>query len=110
MNHGVNIKLRKDNGHLWIAEPSGKKIGVKDLRAGKYYLRSDNSALRFNSYRRIIEITNNETVWWEDGIITYHCSPPHFLSKCGYEATDEEVSFINRELEKFRQTSEAERR
>lgn len=85
INSGIKLSDRN-----FIAEPSGRKIGPKDLVEGGYYLYE-----KMYKYRLITEIKGDD-VYYHDKIGTGLCSKQHFVTKCPNEATPEEIAFIDR--------------
>ena len=99
---GIKLKTTND-GRQYITEPSGKKMTGKDLQIGRYYLQEGG----WYKYRLIHRI-NEVGIFYHDGIAFAYCSPHHFVRKCPYEATPEDVEFIDRDLEAFRATRESQ--
>src|SRR5580693_2996084 len=84
---GINLATN-DGRNQYIAVPSGKKIGLKDLEVGRYYLQ-DGGWYKYRLIHRIDDVG----VFYDDGISFAYCSPQHFVRRCPYEATPEEVEF-----------------
>lgn len=82
-------------GCEFIKEASGEKITASKLKVGQQYTYKDPY-----KYRLIVEIDGDD-VFYEDrcggfDTINGSCSKSHFVRMCPYEATPEEVKFIDK--------------
>ena len=94
-----NIKLTKiANGESRISEPSGKKIGIKDLKVGQYYFQPAQ-----HNYRLIYRIDDRGVLWY-NGLDYGLCSAIHFIRKCTHEATPEEVEVLKQDVERCKKS------
>lgn len=101
------IKLRKDL--VCIEEPSGAYVTPKKLEVDKKYLYKG-----FYKYRQIIGIDESINMVYyttSNGKHLGQCTKQHFVSVCPYEATTEEVLFLDKKEEEYQKehcTNDAE--
>lgn len=74
-----------------ITRPSGKYATATKLKVGGVYLYKG-----LYKYRKILTINGNDVVYIDDWGHLGQCSKQHFVSKCPYEATDDEVEFLDK--------------